>query len=166
MRFQRTAHACLKKCLPTIKAVLFVLLILTLVSCGMSEPISYAAETLLPSELEAAVLASENSGAEDETSYGYPMAHMSPGDDDSSGGEDDISAYSDDDISAYSEDDGAAMQDTETENENTVFWLEGGTVWHKSLSCPSLKGKENILSGTERDAIAAGKEHLCKRCGS
>lgn len=158
MRFQRTAHACLKKCLPTIKAVLFVLLILTLASCGMSEPISYAAETLLPSELETAVLASENSGAEDETSYGSPMSHMSLGADDSSGGEDDISAYS--------EDDGAAMPSPETENENTVFWLEGGTVWHKSLSCPSLKGKENILSGTERDAIAAGKEHLCKRCGS
>ncbi|MGN1047489.1 MAG: hypothetical protein ACI4QZ_02665 [Eubacteriales bacterium] len=163
----------MKKCLPTIKAVFFVSLILTLTSCGLSAPISYAAETLLPGELEAAALASENSGAEDETSYASPMSRMSLGDDDSSGGEDNISAYSDDGISAYSEDNisaygedgGAAMPDSETESENTVFWLEGGTVWHKSLSCPSLKGKENILSGTEQDAIAAGKEHLCKRCG-
>ena len=49
--------------------------------------------------------------------------------------------------------------------EQTVYWVEGGEVWHTTSSCPSLSRSKNILSGSLDDAIAAGKERVCKRCG-
>lgn len=47
-----------------------------------------------------------------------------------------------------------------------VYWTKSGTVWHESLSCPSLANtvKNNIFYGTSEDAIVAGKERACKKC--
>lgn len=46
-----------------------------------------------------------------------------------------------------------------------VFWTEGGEVWHLTENCSSLSRSKNILSGSVDDAIGAGKERACMRCG-
>ena len=47
-----------------------------------------------------------------------------------------------------------------------VYWTKSGSVWHESLSCPSLANsvKDNIFCGSSDEAIAAGKERACKKC--
>ena len=46
-----------------------------------------------------------------------------------------------------------------------VYWTPGGSVWHTSDKCSSLSRSKEILTGSEADARAAGKERVCKRCG-
>ncbi len=46
-----------------------------------------------------------------------------------------------------------------------VYWTEGGEVWHLTENCSSLSRSKNILSGSVDDAIGAGKERACMRCG-
>ena len=53
----------------------------------------------------------------------------------------------------------------ETPSTGTVYWVKNGEVWHLKESCSSLSRSKNIQSGTVSDAIAAGKERVCKRCG-
>ena len=47
-----------------------------------------------------------------------------------------------------------------------LYWLEGGSVWHASLSCGSVAkaSPEKLHQGNITDAIAAGKERGCKVC--
>lgn len=47
-----------------------------------------------------------------------------------------------------------------------VYWTKSGTVWHESASCSSLANtlKDNLICGSENDAISAGKERACKKC--
>ena len=52
------------------------------------------------------------------------------------------------------------------QNENTVYWVESGKVWHTTENCKSLSRSKNIKSGTPDDAVAAGKERACSVCGS
>lgn len=47
----------------------------------------------------------------------------------------------------------------------TVYWTKGGSVWHVSRGCSALKNSTDILSGTEDEALAAGKSRVCKKCG-
>ena len=49
--------------------------------------------------------------------------------------------------------------------DGTCYWLKSGTVYHISLDCTYIKDKENVLSGTVDEALAAGKERCCSRCG-
>lgn len=51
------------------------------------------------------------------------------------------------------------------EIENIVYWTSGGEVWHTSLDCPSLSRSKQILSGSVDEAVASGKDRVCKRCG-
>lgn len=57
---------------------------------------------------------------------------------------------------------------TETFNSEyrLVFWTKGGSVWHSTASCSSLANTDpaDIISGNEDEAIAAGKERICKKC--
>lgn len=53
----------------------------------------------------------------------------------------------------------------EREAVDTVYWTPNGSVWHITKECSSLSRSKNIVSGSESDAIAAGKERVCKRCG-
>lgn len=46
-----------------------------------------------------------------------------------------------------------------------VYWTPGGSVWHTTSSCSSLSRSKEIISGSTSEAIAAGKERVCKRCG-
>ena len=53
-----------------------------------------------------------------------------------------------------------------TENQtDTVYWVKNGGVWHLRRDCSSLSRSKEILSGTVNEAIAAGKERVCKLCG-
>lgn len=47
----------------------------------------------------------------------------------------------------------------------TVYWVKSGKVWHTTKDCPSLSRSKSILSGSVDDAMAVGKERVCKRCG-
>ncbi len=53
---------------------------------------------------------------------------------------------------------------TET-SDSTVYWTENGEVWHTRTSCSSLKRSKNLTSGSIEQAILAGKDRVCKRCG-
>ncbi|MBO5219911.1 MAG: hypothetical protein J6C52_10800 [Clostridia bacterium] len=50
--------------------------------------------------------------------------------------------------------------------DNVVYWVKNGEVWHISVNCSSLSRSKSILSGTVEAAMDAGKERVCKRCGS
>lgn len=63
--------------------------------------------------------------------------------------------------------DGVLTSDEMTNAESMlVYWTKSGSVWHLSTSCSSLAKTDpaGLLSGTEDDAIAAGKERVCKKC--
>lgn len=47
---------------------------------------------------------------------------------------------------------------------SVVYWTEGGSVYHHSSDCSSLRSSENILQGSIEDALLAEKERACKRC--
>ena len=59
----------------------------------------------------------------------------------------------------------AEEEEVEEPFDGTVYWLPGGSVYHKKKSCYHIKDKENVQSGTEEDALAAGKKSVCKSCG-
>lgn len=44
----------------------------------------------------------------------------------------------------------------------TVYWVSGGSVYHLSPNCPTLKRSTNIHSGS---ISASGKSRCCKVCG-
>lgn len=50
-------------------------------------------------------------------------------------------------------------------NGATVYWTKSGSVWHVSRGCSALKNSTDIISGTQSDAVAAGKSRVCKKCG-
>lgn len=65
------------------------------------------------------------------------------------------------------------MQETETipdiadiGDDPGVYWTAGGSVWHVTDACSALAKSKSILSGSETQAIRAGKTRVCKRCGS
>jgi len=63
--------------------------------------------------------------------------------------------------------DGVVSSDTAMNGkEQSVYWTKGGSVWHLSDSCSSLSKTDpaDIVSGSEDEAIAAGKERACKKC--
>lgn len=59
----------------------------------------------------------------------------------------------------------AEEEEIEEPFDGTVYWLSSGSVYHKKKSCYHIKDKENVQSGTEEDALAAGKKSACKSCG-
>ena len=53
----------------------------------------------------------------------------------------------------------------ETEKEDTLcYWVSGSSIWHTYRDCHHLENSTRISSGTEDEAIAAGKSHLCSAC--
>lgn len=44
----------------------------------------------------------------------------------------------------------------------TVYWVSGGSVYHTTSNCPTLKRSSNIHSGS---ISASGKSRCCKVCG-
>ena len=50
------------------------------------------------------------------------------------------------------------------DQEEVVYWVEGGKVWHLSTDCRYLKDKENIHCGTVEEAMEAKKTKLCSSC--
>ena len=46
-------------------------------------------------------------------------------------------------------------------NEETVYWVAGGEVYHSTSNCSTLKRSSNIQSGT---IAQSGKSRPCKVC--
>ena len=49
--------------------------------------------------------------------------------------------------------------------DGSCYWLVKGSVYHVSLDCSYIKGKENLQSGTVQEANANGKTKACSLCG-
>ncbi len=47
-----------------------------------------------------------------------------------------------------------------------VYWKEGGSVWHESRLCGTLKRADNVKSGDVYTAYYAGKPRPCKTCSA
>lgn len=46
----------------------------------------------------------------------------------------------------------------------TVYWTEGGAVWHTDRDCYHIRNSEAVLEGSTDQAVAAGKKGLCASC--
>ena len=51
-----------------------------------------------------------------------------------------------------------------TDESKNVFWLAGGSVWHKSEQCSYISADADLKSGSVGDAFDAGIEKPCSRC--
>ena len=47
----------------------------------------------------------------------------------------------------------------------TVYWTEGGIVYHLDRDCPHLKRAERVIEGSVKHAWSEGKERVCTTCG-
>ena len=58
--------------------------------------------------------------------------------------------------------------ETDEGGREIVFWLDGGSVWHVSQLCSSIKKADPsvVKNGSVADAQNSGKERPCKICGS
>lgn len=56
-------------------------------------------------------------------------------------------------------------EEKESQEGTIVYWVEKGQVWHTSKSCSYISNKDNVISGTQEQALEAGKERVCSRCG-
>lgn len=57
-----------------------------------------------------------------------------------------------------------ASETDKSPNGGTVYWVDGGKVWHSTKGCSALSRSKNIISGSKSEAVAAGKERGCKKC--
>lgn len=57
-----------------------------------------------------------------------------------------------------------APETDKSPNGETVYWVDGGKVWHSTKGCSALSRSKNIISGSKSEAVAAGKERGCKKC--
>ena len=48
--------------------------------------------------------------------------------------------------------------------DETVYWTETGSVYHIRRECYHLSKAKHIIEGTAQEAVAQGKERLCKNC--
>lgn len=57
--------------------------------------------------------------------------------------------------------------ETDENGKELVLWLDGGTVWHVSSACSTIKKADpsKVKTGSVQDAIGAGKKRQCKICG-
>ena len=59
-----------------------------------------------------------------------------------------------------------ALSETAPDTEgDSVYWLEGGSVYHLDRQCRHLSGKTPV-QGTVQAAVNAGKKKACSACGS
>ncbi|MBR3308988.1 MAG: hypothetical protein IKG00_03730 [Lachnospiraceae bacterium] len=49
-------------------------------------------------------------------------------------------------------------------DENCVYWVPSGGVWHSWSGCSSIRDSKTVYSGTISEAEEAGKERGCKLC--
>lgn len=59
----------------------------------------------------------------------------------------------------------AKTLDTDDNGNIVVYWTKSGSVWHCDSECGSLANSTNILRGSIGDAIGAGKNRMCQKCG-
>ncbi len=74
------------------------------------------------------------------------------------------------DAATESDGDGAGDQTSNSggesgENKTVVYYTEGGETYHFDENCSYLKNSELVNEGMVDDALAAGKNRPCSRCG-
>ena len=57
-----------------------------------------------------------------------------------------------------------SIKKDEEEPDNTVYWTQGGGVYHLYKDCGYIKSSSEILSGTVEEALEAKKSGVCSRC--
>lgn len=62
------------------------------------------------------------------------------------------------------QEEGAPEEGGEIPPDATVFWLDGGKVYHVVATCYHIAKKENVRQGTLAEALEAGKERPCSVC--
>lgn len=56
---------------------------------------------------------------------------------------------------------GSSPENTAQQNPSTVYWTPGGSVYHKSRSCPTLSRSTTVYSGS---ISSSGKSRGCQVC--
>ena len=67
-------------------------------------------------------------------------------------------------ISSSAEENTTVETDSLHDTQDVVYWTQNGEVWHTEQDCRYLKNK-SVISGSQEDAIDAGKSRLCSSCG-
>lgn len=47
----------------------------------------------------------------------------------------------------------------------TVYWTEGGSVYHRDRDCYHLRKADAVLEGSVKHARKEGKDRVCSACG-
>ena len=67
-------------------------------------------------------------------------------------------------ISLSTEENTPVETDSLHDMQDVVYWTQNGEVWHTEKDCRYLKNK-SVISGSQEEAIDAGKSRLCSSCG-
>lgn len=187
MSYHKSKSICLKKCLRKISLFALVLAFVFIFSaCENTERVSYVGETIDINDLFARSTEAADTEAEKAT-VEYTDTEKADTDDGESENERDTnlqtevenssaataesesaetsSAASDSLKSSEIKNAGDTAPETDkSPNGGTVYWVDGGKVWHSTKGCSALSRSKNIISGSKSEAIAAGKERGCKKC--
>ena len=186
MSYHKSKSICLKKCLRKISLFALVLAFVFVFSaCENTERVSYVGETIDINDLFA------RSTEAADTEAGKATAEHT---DTEKADTDDSESENEKDIELQTEVEGSSATTAESEsaetsaasgsltsseiknagdtapetdkspNGGTVYWVDGGKVWHRTKGCSALSRSKNIISGSKSEAVAAGKERGCKKC--
>ena len=183
MSYHKSKSICLKKCLRKISSFALVLAFVFIFSaCENTERVSYVGETIDINDLFARSTEAVDTEAEKVTAE-HTDTEKADTDDSESESEKDIELQTEAESSSAAtaesetaETSGAsgsltsknagdtAPETDKSANGGTVYWVDGGKVWHKTKGCSALSRSKQIMSGSKSEAVAAGKERGCKKC--
>ena len=49
-------------------------------------------------------------------------------------------------------------------SDDWVYWVSGGSVWHKTYNCGYIKSGSEVFYGTKESAAENGKTSVCSAC--
>ena len=49
-------------------------------------------------------------------------------------------------------------------SDDLVYWVSGGSVWHKTYNCGYIKSGSEVFYGTKESAAENGKTSVCSAC--
>ena len=52
----------------------------------------------------------------------------------------------------------------EADSDKVVYWINGGSVWHKTYTCGYIKDGSEVFYGSEEIAVENGKNAVCSAC--
>ena len=147
------------------------LILISLTSCSFfsSDIIRFGGGTLLDKDMIESIKQEILSGAEDTETVSHQIIDVRTEaideyeDTDSDAAQTDNTETHLEESSTFESASDDSVPSENTNNEATVYWTEGGSVWHLSTNCYHLKSAK-IYSGYVQDAINAKKSKLCSYC--